>query len=86
MWGKHMDFKQSFYLAAVFMLIILITSPVVNAINGTTVENSSNRVALPTLPGSTNRIDGFGIGSPHLRVGWQGLSEMLDAQQRMGVY
>lgn len=34
---------------------------------------------------SAQTIDGFGIASPHLRVGTEGLSEALDAQQRMGI-
>lgn len=34
----------------------------------------------------TKKIDGFGIGGPHLRVGTTGLSSALDEQQWMGVH
>ncbi len=44
----------------------------------------SNPPPVITFP-QTNSMSGFGVGSPHIRVGRQGLTPYLDAQQEMGL-
>lgn len=78
--GNLLRHRRADFAAAIARAILAFLNVPVNCLDS----------PLPGAPGAAipqkTRIDGFGIMSPHIQLGTQGLTTAIDAQQRMGIH